>query len=180
MKRPKVWETWRRKLQSLLPKKLFKKKVRKDEACLSKIEACERIPSPVKWEKGKYKMSMGSSSQTPMAPRKNKRKEKNPKPIVESLKHIDFHFSSESNGDVHSLFIPLNGMRKGKGGKQTLECLVVDKSFEKWEEVPKIVQGVSIFCGCLPCVCGPIRGNHSTKLGNSQVDKSHCGRFGCH
>jgi hypothetical protein len=107
-------------------------------------------------------------------------KEKIPKLIVESPEHIDFHFSSESNGDVHSLIIPLNGLKRGKGSKQALECLVVDKSFEKWEEVPKIVQGVSSSYGCLPCVCGPTRGSHNTKLGNSQVDESHCGRFGCH
>jgi hypothetical protein len=37
------------------------------------------------------------------------------------------------------LIIPLNGLRRGKISKQTLERLVVDKSFEKWkEEVPKV------------------------------------------
>ncbi len=40
---------------------------------------------------------------------------------------------------MHSLIIPLNGLRRGKISKQTLERLVVDKSFEKWkEEVPKV------------------------------------------
>jgi hypothetical protein len=125
-------------------------------------------------------MSVGLSTQTPMAPKKNKGKEKIHEPIMESPKHINFHFFSESNGDVHSLIIPLNGPKKGKGGKQALERLVVDKSFEKWEEVPKIVQGVFSSCGCFPCVCGPTRGSHNTKLGNNQVDKSNCGRFGCH
>jgi hypothetical protein len=115
-----------------------------------------------------------------MAPKKNKRKEKILESIMESPKHIDFHFSFEANGDAHSLIILLNGLKRRKGGNQALEHLVVDKSFEKWEEVPKCVQGASSFCGCLPCVCGPTRGSHSTKLGNSQVDESHCGRFGCH
>jgi hypothetical protein len=115
-----------------------------------------------------------------MVLKKNKKKENFLESIVESPKHIDFHFSSESNGDVHSLIILLNGLKRGKGSKQALEHLVVDKSFEKWEEVPKIVQGASSFCGCLPCVCGPTRGSHNTKLENSQVDESHCGRFGCH
>jgi hypothetical protein len=74
-----------------------------------------------------------------MAPMKNKRKEKNLEPIVESLEHIDFHSSFESNGDVHSLIIPLNGLRRRKKSKQALEHLVMDKSFEKWEEeVPKV------------------------------------------
>ncbi len=84
-------------------------------------------------------MSVGLSTKTPMAPKKNKRKEKVHEPIMESLEHIDFHSSSESNGDVHSLIIPLNGLKRGKIGKQALERLVVDKSFEKWkEEVPKV------------------------------------------
>jgi hypothetical protein len=96
-----------------------------------------------------------------MAPKKNKGKEKIPEPIMELPKHIDFHFFSKSNGDVHSLIIPLNGPKRGKGGKQALEHLVVDKSFEKWEEVPKIVQGVFSSCGCLPCVCGPTRGSYN-------------------
>ncbi len=32
----------------------------------------------------------------------------------------------------------------------------------------------------LPCVCGPRRGSHNTKLGNNQVYESHCKRFRCH
>jgi hypothetical protein len=50
-------------------------------------------------------------------PKKNKGKEKVPKPREELLKHINFHLSSESNGDVHSLILPLNQLKRGKRGK---------------------------------------------------------------
>jgi hypothetical protein len=35
---------------------------------------------------------------------------------MDLLDHINFHSSSKSNGDVHSLIIPLNGLVRGKGG----------------------------------------------------------------
>jgi hypothetical protein len=57
----------------------------------------------------------------PATPKKNKRKEKVPKPREESPKHIDFHLSFESSGDVHSLILPLNQLKRGKGGKKVLE-----------------------------------------------------------
>jgi hypothetical protein len=53
----------------------------------------------------------------PTTPKKNKRKEKVPKPREESHEHIDFHLSFESSGNVHSLILPLNHMKRGKGGK---------------------------------------------------------------
>jgi hypothetical protein len=39
---------------------------------------------------------------------------------------------------VHSLIFALNGLMKRKGGKQALECLVVDKSLKKQHEAPKV------------------------------------------
>jgi hypothetical protein len=84
---------------------------------LSKVKAYERTPSFVKSKKGENKVNVGSSTKTPMVPRKNKRREKVHEPIVESPKHIEFHSSFESNGDVHSLIIYLNGLRRRKGNK---------------------------------------------------------------
>jgi hypothetical protein len=52
-----------------------------------------------------------------MAPKKNKRKEKVPEPREESLEHINFHSSFESNGEVHSLILLLNGPKREKRGK---------------------------------------------------------------
>ncbi len=60
---------------------------------------------------------MGLSMKIPATPKKNKRKEKVPKPREESHEHIDFHLSSESSGNVHSLILPLNQMKRGKGGR---------------------------------------------------------------
>jgi hypothetical protein len=36
---------------------------------------------------------------------------------MESPKHINFHSSFESNGDVHSLIFPLSGAKEKKGNK---------------------------------------------------------------
>jgi hypothetical protein len=41
-------------------------------------------------------------------PKKNKGKEKVLKPREKLPKHIDFHSSSKSSGDVYSLVLPLN------------------------------------------------------------------------
>jgi hypothetical protein len=59
----------------------------------------------------------GSPTQTPMAPKKNKRKEKVLETREESLERINFHSSFKSNGEVHSLIFPLNGPKRGKRGK---------------------------------------------------------------
>jgi hypothetical protein len=66
-----------------------------------------------KGEKG----SVGSPTQTLVALKKNKGKEKVLEPREESLEHINFHSSFESNGDVHSLILLLNGLKRGKKGK---------------------------------------------------------------
>jgi hypothetical protein len=60
---------------------------------------------------------VGTSIQIPVAPKKNKGKEKVPKPREETLEHIDFHLSFESHGDVHSLILALNRSKRGKKGK---------------------------------------------------------------
>jgi len=73
-------------------------------------------------------VNMGPLVKTPTIPRKHKKKEKVLKPIVELNEHFDFH-SSKSNGNF---FIALLGVsRREKGGKQALECSIVDKYFEK-------------------------------------------------
>lgn len=79
-------------------------------------------------------MNTGSSTKTLMSPEKHKGKEKVLKLIVESMEHVDFHSSLESSGDVHSLIFVLNGLKRGKGGKHALECLIVDGFLEKQEE----------------------------------------------
>ncbi len=80
---------------------------------------------------------MGSLVKTPITPQEQKGKEKILKPIVEFDEHVDFH-SSKSSGDVNSL-IALLGVPRQKGGKQALECLVVDESPKKHEEeAPKV------------------------------------------
>jgi hypothetical protein len=84
---------------------------------LSEAKSHERTPSLVKQRKGKDEMSVGSPAKTSIAPKKHKRNEQVLEPIVELAKHINFHFSSKLNGDVHSLIIPLNGPKRGKGGK---------------------------------------------------------------
>jgi hypothetical protein len=63
---------------------------------------------------------------------KQKRKEKVLEPIVEFNEHVDFH-SSKSSGDVNSL-IALLGVPQKKGGKQVLECSIMDEYLEKHEE----------------------------------------------
>jgi hypothetical protein len=70
---------------------------------------------------------MGSSMKNFVTPKKNKRKEKVPKPIMESLNQINFYLFSKLNGDVHCLIFLLNGPMKRKGGKQALECPIVDQ-----------------------------------------------------
>jgi hypothetical protein len=62
-------------------------------------------------------MSVGSLVKTLETPKKSKGKENVLESIVESSEHIDFHWSSESNGDVHSLIIPLNGLMTRKASK---------------------------------------------------------------
>lgn len=73
---------------------------------------------------------MGSLAKILATFKKYKKKEKVPKPIVELDEHIDFH-SFKSTRDVNSLILLLNGPKKGKGGKQALECLEVEESLEK-------------------------------------------------
>jgi hypothetical protein len=87
----------------------------------------------------------------PATPKKNKRKEKIPKPIMESLKHINFHLFSKLNGDVHCLIFPLNGPMKGKGGKQagqlwTNILISRKKRLQKWKNHPKFLVLVDAFC----------------------------------
>jgi hypothetical protein len=52
-------------------------------------------PSHVKQRKGGDEVSVSSSMKTPMTPKKHKGKEKVFKPIMESTKHVDFHFKVE-------------------------------------------------------------------------------------
>lgn len=101
------------------------KKKKKDEANPSKAKAHERIPSHFKQRKGVDEVSMGLSTKILTAPKKHKGKEKVFEPIVELDEHINFH-SFELNGDVNSLIAPSDGPKKEKGGKQALECVVVD------------------------------------------------------
>ncbi len=54
------------------PQKNFIKKKRKDE--VGKAKACENIPSLIKQRKGKDKVSVGSPTKIPLAPKKNKGK----------------------------------------------------------------------------------------------------------
>jgi len=68
-------------------------------------------------KRGEKKGNVGSSTQTLVALKKNKGKEKKLEPREESLEHINFHLSFESNGDVHSLILLLNGLKKRKRGK---------------------------------------------------------------
>jgi hypothetical protein len=86
---------------------------------------------------------MGSLAKTLAALKKYKGKEKISKPIMESDEHVNLHFS-ESSGDVNSLILLLNGPKRGKGGKQALECLEVDKflesrkrKFQRWRNHPR-------------------------------------------
>jgi hypothetical protein len=83
-----------------------------------------------KQRKGVHEVSMGSLAKTLVTLKKHKGKEKVLEPIVESDEQVNFH-SFESNGDVNFLIAPLDGPRKEKGGKQSLKCPIVDKSFEK-------------------------------------------------
>jgi hypothetical protein len=52
-------------------------------------------------------------------PKRHKGKEKVPKPKEELPKHIDFHSSSKSSGDVYSLVLPLNQTKKKKKRENT-------------------------------------------------------------
>ncbi len=89
-----------------------------------------------------------------MAPRKHKGKEKVLEPIVESFEHIDFHFSFQSNGDVHSLIFLLNGPKRGQGGKQVLKRPIVDESLEKQkEEVLKVEKLSKKFLALVEAFC---------------------------
>ncbi|CAM6030436.1 unnamed protein product [Sphagnum balticum] len=102
------------------------------------MKAHERTSSPVKQRKGVDKVNVGSPLKIPMALQKHKGKEKILKPMVELDEHINFH-SLELSGDVNFLIAPLGAPRKEKGGKQTLERMVVDESPEKQEEeVPRV------------------------------------------
>jgi hypothetical protein len=86
----------------------------------------------------------------PTSPKKNKRKEKVPKPVMESLKHINFHSFLKLNGDVHSLIFPLNGPMKGKGGNQALAHPIVDQYLKKQEEeAPKMEKSSKEFLACV-------------------------------
>jgi hypothetical protein len=60
---------------------------------------------------------VGSPIKTLATPNKHKGNEKVFELIVELVEHIDFHFFSKLSGDVHSLIIPSNGSKKGKGEK---------------------------------------------------------------
>ncbi len=64
---------------------------------------------------------MGSLTKTLVASKKNKRKETISKSRKESLEHINFHSSSESFGDVHSLIFPLDRPKRGKVSKHALK-----------------------------------------------------------
>jgi len=61
-------------------------------------------------------VNMGSLAKTPMAPKKQKGKEKVLEPIIKSDEHVNFHYF-ESNGDVNFLITPLDGPRSEKWGK---------------------------------------------------------------
>ncbi len=106
------------------------KKDMADEAGSIKAKAHERTPSPIKQRTGVHEVSMGSLAKNLVALKKHKGKEKVLEPIVESNEQVNFHFF-ESNGDVNFMTAPLDGPRKEKGGKQSLKCPIVDKSFEK-------------------------------------------------
>jgi hypothetical protein len=57
----------------------------------------------------------------------------------EELVHVDLHSSKKSNMDGDSLWVLLlnNQSNRGKYGKQTFECLEVDKAFEARKEEVK-------------------------------------------
>ncbi len=88
-----------------------------------------------------------------MAPQKHKRKEKVPKPIVESDEHLNFH-SSKSSGDMNSLIAPLGAPRREKGAKQALEHFAVDKCLEKQkEEAPRVEKSSKEFLALMDVFC---------------------------
>ncbi len=97
------------------PQKTKNKKIGKDEVGMNKAKAHEITPSLVMWKRGEDKVSMGLPRETPTIPKKNKGKENVLELIVQSLEHMNFHLPFKSNGDVHSLILPLNGPMKGKG-----------------------------------------------------------------
>jgi len=71
---------------------------------------------------------------------------------MESNEQVDFH-SSESNGNMNSLIVPLGAPRR-KGGKQALERPVVDKSPEKQEEeAPRVEKFSKEFLAFMDTFC---------------------------
>jgi len=97
-------------------------------------------------------LNMGSLVKAPTPLQKQKGKEKFFKPIVEFNEHGDFH-SSKLNGDVNSLIAPMGVLRQ-KGGKQVLECSVVNESFEKHEEeAPKVEKSSKEFLAFVDGFC---------------------------
>ncbi len=97
-------------------------------------------------------VNVGSSVKTRTTFQKQKGKEKVFEPIVEFNEHVDFH-SSKSSGHVNSLIVLLGVPRK-KGGKQALECLVVDEYSEKHEEeAPKMEKSSKEFLAFVDAFC---------------------------
>jgi hypothetical protein len=70
------------------PHKSKKKMKRKDEVCIRKALAYERTPSFVTQGKGEIKPSVGLSVKPPMAPKKNKGKEKALEPREEWIHFV--------------------------------------------------------------------------------------------
>lgn len=135
----------------LAPKK--SKKTRWDETNPNKAKAHERTPSLIKQRKGVDKVSVGSSVKIPTTPQKHKRKEKALRPIVKSDEYLNFH-SSESSGDMNSLIAPLDASRREKRGKQALEHLVMDESFERQEkEAPWVEKSSKTFLAFMDIFC---------------------------
>jgi hypothetical protein len=102
---------------------------------------------------------------TPTTPKKNKWKEKVPKPREESLEHMDFHLSSESSGDVHSLIFPLNQLKRGKGGSRLWNVkngqVSLNMEGSKSKSGGQNVQGIFCLPRCLPNIRGVTRGKHN-------------------
>ncbi len=48
--------------------------------------------------------------------------------------HVDLHFLEEFSEDDDSLLVLLNQPMRGTRGKQALECLIMDKTFDTQEE----------------------------------------------
>jgi hypothetical protein len=72
---------------------------------------------------------------------------------VELNEHFDFH-SSKLNGDVNFFIAHLGVLRREKGGKQALECSIVDEYFEKQEEeAPKVEESFKKFFALVDIFC---------------------------